>query len=332
MQNRSRCGFVEAASRQKEGKDEMIISASRRTDIPACYGQWMMARLRAGEVLVPNPYNASRISRVALSPGNVDCIVFWTKNAAPMLPLLDELDALGYKYYFEYTVTGYGSALEPGLPEKARTVDTFLRLSERLGPEGVDWRFDPVLLTSSITPAWQLERFGALCRALHGATRRCVFSFADPYPGIRSSIAPLEETQMRLLAKGFADIAGEYGLPLYTCAETVELSEYGIRHAACIDSAKVERIAGYPIRVERDPGQRPACGCAASVDVGVYNTCPNGCTYCYATTRPALLRRARAVHAPDAPMLTGWPRGGEQITDRTGPSLRAEQTSLFDNL
>ena len=99
MQNRSRCGFVEAASRQKEGKDEMIISASRRTDIPACYGQWMMARLRAGEVLVPNPYNASRISRVALSPGNVDCIVFWTKNAAPMLPLLDELDALGYKYY-----------------------------------------------------------------------------------------------------------------------------------------------------------------------------------------------------------------------------------------
>ena len=99
----------------------MIISASRRTDIPACYGQWMMARLRAGEVLVPNPYNASRISRVALSPGNVDCIVFWTKNAAPMLPLLDELDALGYKYYFEYTVTGYGSALEPDLPEKERT-------------------------------------------------------------------------------------------------------------------------------------------------------------------------------------------------------------------
>ena len=224
MQNRSRCGFVEAAARQKEGKDEMIISASRRTDIPACYGQWMMARLRAGEVLVPNPYNASRISRVALSPGNVDCIVFWTKNAAPMLPLLDELDALGYKYYFEYTVTGYGSALEPGLPEKARTVDTFLRLSERLGPEGVDWRFDPVLLTSSITPAWQLEHFGALCHALHGATRRCVFSFADPYPGIRPSIAPLEETQMRLLAKEFADIAGEYGLPLYTCAEAVELS------------------------------------------------------------------------------------------------------------
>ena len=257
MQNRSRCGFVEAASRQKEGKDGMIISASRRTDIPACYGQWMMARLRAGEVLVPNPYNASRISRVALSPGNVDCIVFWTKNAAPMLPLLDELDALGYKYYFEYTVTGYGSALEPGLPEKARTVDTFLRLSERLGPEGVDWRFDPVLLTSSITPAWQLERFGALCRALHGATRRCVFSFADPYPGIRSSIAPLEETQMRLLAKGFADIAGEYGLPLYTCAEAVELSEYGIRRASTAQKWSVSQ--GIPSGWKRIPASaRPA--------------------------------------------------------------------------
>ena len=237
----------------------MIISASRRTDIPACYGQWMMARLRAGEVLVPNPYNASRISRVALSPGNVDCIVFWTKNAAPMLPLLDELDALGYKYYFEYTVTGYGSALEPGLPEKERTVDTFLRLSERLGPEGVDWRFDPVLLTSSITPAWQLERFGALCRALHGATRRCVFSFADPYPGIRPSIAPLEETQMRLLAKGFADIAGEYA-----AAAVVHLCRgcgaFRIRHPA--RGVHRQRESGAYRRVSHPGGKgsRPAPG------------------------------------------------------------------------
>ena len=151
---------------------------------------------------------------------------------------------------------------------------------------------------------------------------------------IRAFVRPSPRWRKRRCAcwrKGLQTLR-ESGLPLYTCAEAVELSEYGIRHAACIDSAKVERIAGYPIRVERDPGQRPACGCAASVDIGVYNTCPNGCTYCYATTRPALLRRARAVHAPDAPMLTGWPRGGEQITDRTGPSLRAEQTSLFDNL
>ncbi len=292
----------------------------------------MMARLRAGEVLVPNPYNASRISRVALSPGNVDCIVFWTKNAAPMLPLLDELDALGYKYYFEYTVTGYGSALEPGLPEKARTVDTFLRLSERLGPEGVDWRFDPVLLTSSITPAWQLERFGALCRALHGATRRCVFSFADPYPGIRSSIAPLEKRRCACWRKGLQTLRESMGC---RCTPVPRLWSFpntasGTRRASTARKWSVSQ--GIPSGWKGIPASAQACGCAASVDVGVYNLLPNGCTYCYATTRPALLRRARAVHAPDAPMLTGWPRGGEQITDRTGPSLRAEQTSLFDNL
>ena len=87
----------------------MILSASRRTDLPALYGPWLLGRLEAGEVLIPQPYRAGHATRLIFSPQTVDAIVFWTKNAAPMLPLLDELDALGYKYYFEYTVTGYGS-------------------------------------------------------------------------------------------------------------------------------------------------------------------------------------------------------------------------------
>ena len=311
----------------------MIISASRRTDIPACYGQWMMARLRAGEVLVPNPYNASRISRVALSPGNVDCIVFWTKNAAPMLPLLDELDALGYKYYFEYTVTGYGSALEPGLPEKERTVDTFLRLSERLGPGGRGLAVRPgasyFLHHSRV--AVRAFRCAVLCAARsHPAV---CFQLCGPISGHSSVHRPVGGNADALAGERVCRHCGRvWAAAVHLCRGC---GAFRIRHPA--RGVHRQRESGAYRRVSNPgvkgiPSQRPACGCAASVDVGVYNTCPNGCTYCYATTRPALLRRARAVHAPDAPMLTGWPRGGEQITDRTGPSLRAEQTSLFDNL
>jgi hypothetical protein len=78
----------------------MILSASRRTDIPTYHGEWFMNRLREGYVLTRNPMNHSQIHRLPLSPDVVDCIVFWTKNAAPFVKHLDELDRMGYRYYF----------------------------------------------------------------------------------------------------------------------------------------------------------------------------------------------------------------------------------------
>ena len=111
----------------------MIISASRRTDIPALYPEWFVNRLRAGEVLVPNPYNRKKVSRIRLSPDTVDCIVFWTKNPEPLLPYLKEMDDMGYQYYFQMTITDYGEEIEPGIRSTANAMATFLLLSDKIG-------------------------------------------------------------------------------------------------------------------------------------------------------------------------------------------------------
>lgn len=111
----------------------MILSVSRRTDIPRWYSEWFLRRLRAGEVLVRNPYRPGQLRRVPLSPAVVDAIVFWTKAPAPLLPWLDELDGMGYRYLFQFTLTPYGPEIEPGLRDKRAIVETFQVLGCRLG-------------------------------------------------------------------------------------------------------------------------------------------------------------------------------------------------------
>ena len=160
----------------------MILSASRRTDLPALYGPWLLGRLEAGEVLIPQPYRAGHATRLLFSPQTVDAIVFWTKNPIPFLPLLGEVEALGYRdFLFQYTITALDTHWEPGLPPLEERLAAFEKLAQRLGPARVEWRFDPILLDSERTPAWYARRFGALCRRLAPCTTRCVLSFADHY-------------------------------------------------------------------------------------------------------------------------------------------------------
>lgn len=305
----------------------MILSASRRTDLPACYPEWFMNRLREGEAVIPNPYHAGRASRLRLSPETVDCIVFWSKNPAPLEPFLPEIDSMGYPFYFEFTITAFGSELECGLPPKQEVVETFLRLSRLLGPERVDWRFDPIMVCEAYPLEWHLERFERLCRQLAGATRRCIISFADSYAHSNSRIFPMTEAKMRKAAQGLSDIAGAFSLPLFTCAETIDLSEFGVGHASCIDRDKIERLLGCEIDVKKDPGQRPACGCMASVDLGAYHTCLNGCAYCYATRSREAARKAYARHDPACPVLTGPLPDGVEIAERKIGSVRKSEAS-----
>ena len=141
----------------------MIISASRRTDIPALYPQWFVNRLLAGEVLVPNPYNRKKVARIRLSPDVVDCFVFWTKNPEPMLPYLKMIDMLDYQYYFEMTITDYGKDVEPNLPSTEDSIASFILLSERLGKERIDFRFDPIILNEKYSLSYHLEKFDMMC-------------------------------------------------------------------------------------------------------------------------------------------------------------------------
>lgn len=306
----------------------MIISASRRTDIPALYPEWFVNRLRAGEVLVPNPYNRKKVKHVFLSPETVDCIVFWTKNPAPLLPYLREITDMGYEYYFQVTITDYEEDIEPDLPCTADVMATFLMMNERLGKERMDWRFDPILLTKKYSVSYHLEQFEMMCRWLGGAASRCITSFVDTYKNC--PYQELQEEDILKLASGLGKIARAYQLPLYTCAEKMNLERFGIGHSACIDKAKIGSLIGYKLDLRRDPGQRGECHCVESMDIGTYHTCIHGCKYCYASGNPENAKNKYQLHDPESPLLVGNLRGDEVITKYNAISGKDMQISLFD--
>lgn len=304
----------------------MILSASRRTDLPNYYSDWFLNRLKAGYALVRSPFAPHRVSKIPLTPDVVDGIVFWTKNPAPMLGRLSELSS--FAFYFQYTVNPYGAELEPGVPPLEETVRTFRRLSELLGPDRVLWRYDPVLLGGRFDVPFHRSAFDRTARLLRGLTDRCTFSFLDCYRGMpkRPEMHPPAAQEMRELAESFAKSTYACGMRLMTCCEEIELSAYGIGHARCIDDRLMESIFGGPLRISKDPYQRPGCGCVSSIDIGTYGTCRNGCRYCYASHGEA---PAASLHDPESPLLFGTLGPDDVVTERKARSCREDQTRLF---
>lgn len=312
----------------------MIISASRRTDIPTYYSEWFFNRLREGYVLVRNPMNARQISRISLSPEAVDGIVFWTKNPVPMLSRLGELEP--YPYYFQFTLTAYGRDVEPNLPGKNGVlIPAFQELSRMAGRERVVWRYDPIFLSDRYTVEYHCRYFRVLAAKLGEYTEKCTVSFLDFYRSTARNMRSLHiremtAAQQREMMERFSEIAGEYGLYIDTCSEAISLEDLGVSHASCVDRERLERIGGYRLNVGRDRNQREECGCAASVDIGAYDTCGNGCLYCYATDSPPRAAERVRAHRPDSPILFGTVGPEDVIREREAVSLREQQLSLFD--
>lgn len=257
---------------------------SRRTDVPAFYGDWFWNRLRAGFVQSVNPYNRNQRRLVELGPEAVDGFVFWSKNPAMFLGDLAPLAP--YAWYLQCTVTPYGPELEPGVPPAEAVMEMLEGLAGRVGRERLVWRYDPVLLAGEMTPEWHAERFGRMARRLAGVVSGCVFSFYDRYAGAEKRLHGLafaDDQPARLqTAALLAGQAQAVGLPLYTCAEARDYSGLGIRRSACIDAGRLSLLAGRALEAAKDPNQRPGCGCVRSIDIGSYDTCPAGCLYCYA--------------------------------------------------
>lgn len=315
----------------------MILSASRRTDIPAFFSDWFFSRIKEGFADVRNPMNLRQVSRISLSPGVVDCIVFWSKNPAPMLLRLAELAQ--YPYYFQYTLNGYGREVEPRVPSLEARLETFLRLSEAIGKERVIWRYDPILFSSTYTPESHLKSFETIAGRLRGAAEKCVISLVDVYPSKNAgSLAQLGSynpppAELDSFLGALAAAARRNGFTVAACAEALPLEKYGIEHNSCIDRALIERITGCPLRVKPD-GQRPNCLCAKCEDIGAYDTCPHGCAYCYANYRPQTVRAALADYDPASPLLCSRPGSLDKVTLRPLRSFRLsgdgpEQLTLF---
>lgn len=304
----------------------MIISASRRTDIPAFYSKWFFNRIKEGYLLVPNPYNPKQISRVSLDPKGVDCIVFWTKNPRPMLDKLDKLK--DYKYYFQYTINPFGKEIEVNLPSVEKRIETFKALSDKIGKEKVIWRYDPLFTNGKYTVDFHKEAFARIAHALRDHTERCMLGFIDHYPHIRKAagefdIRPLKKEEIEEMALSFKATIGAYPILLDTCTVKVDLRHLGIPAGLCVDGALIERIAGYPIRAKKDKNQRDVCNCIESIDVGTYESCLNGCIYCYAIKGNYLTAAGNHKnHHPDSPLMIGEMGEGAVIKEREMKSLR----------
>lgn len=312
----------------------MIVSASRRTDIPAFYSSWFFNRIKEGYVLVPNPFDAHRISRINLSPAVVDCIVFWTKNPAPMLDNLELLK--DYKFYFQFTLNPYGSELENNLPRFRKRIELFKRLADKIGREKVIWRYDPILTNEVYTVSFHREKFAETAELLKEHTEKCMLGFIDHYRHIRPAVGkfnirPLLPEEIRQMAVSFRETMDAYpAIALETCTSKVDLSALGISTGLCVDNKLVEKITGYSIIVRKDKNQRSICACVESIDIGTYETCLNGCIYCYAIRgNYATARRNSGKHDKTSPLLIGRLNEGDIVKEREVKSLRTDQLSLF---
>ena len=290
----------------------MIISASYKTDIPAFYGRWFLNRLEAGHCLMVNPYGG-RTHRIDLSAEAVDGFVFWTRNAAPFGDALEAVAARGTPFMIQMTVTGYPRALESNVLETARAVDQIRALARRWGPRAVVWRYDPVVLSSLTDERWHLANFARIAEALKGSTDEVVLSFLQPYRKTERNLGaaaslhgfdwrdpPIDEKRELLAA--LAAIAADAGMTPTLCTQPHLLDVPGVSAARCIDRERLSDIAGRPVAGRRK-GNRPGCDCAESRDIGDYDTCTQGCAYCYAVNSRTVAQRRLKAHDPEGEML-----------------------------
>lgn len=312
----------------------MIISASRRTDIPAFYSEWLFNRIKEEYVLVRNPMNIHQVGKISLSPDVVDGIVFWTKNPIPMMNRLSELDK--YTYYFQFTLTAYDREVEPNIPSKNSVIiPGFQKLSKSIGRDRVIWRYDPIFFNTRYTMEYHCKYFRVLASKLGDYTEKCTVSFLDLYKNTARNVSPLniqtetKEMQFEIMQR-FSDIASEYGIYIDTCAEKINLGHLKISHACCIDKERFERIGKCRLALGKDQNQRAECGCVASIDIGAYNTCKHGCLYCYANYSQNTVKRNSMAHNPNSPLLFGEVGEDDVIKVRDVKSCKENQLTIFD--
>lgn len=311
----------------------MIISASRRTDIPAFYSEWFLNRIKAGFVDVRNPMNHRQISRIPLNTDVVDCIVFWSKNPLPLLSKLNQLS--GYKYYFQFTINPYDISIENNVSKKTSIISTFKKLSDLIGPDRVVWRYDPILMTEKIDTLYHLKYYEEIASRLENYTHRCVISFVDLYKKTASNTKAFGVREpscgeMRIIAQRIAQIAESNNITIQSCSEKIDLSDIRIMHGHCIDKSLIESIIGYPIDVKKDPNQRNECGCIQSIDIGAYNTCTHGCKYCYANFNDKMVTSQVQRHCPNSSLLIGEISPEDKVTEKKVSSLRSNSIFTFD--
>jgi hypothetical protein len=309
----------------------MIINTGMRTDIPAYFSQWFYNRIKEGYVLTRNPYYPQQVTRYRLDPDVVDCLCFCTKNPEPMLDRLEEIAQ--FRQFWFVTMTPYGREMEPQVPDKQQVMDSFIRLSEKVGVNAVGWRYDPIFLTEKYDLDFHLASFEKMAAYLSGHVDQCVISFLDLYAKTKRNFPQAREVaadDRRFLAREFVKIGNRYRIRIRTCCEGTELAAYGVDVSGCMTKPVLERAAGISFTIPSGKkSAREACDCLLGNDIGMYNTCSHGCVYCYANYDRETVRRNVRLHDPKSPLLIGNLHKEDMIRDASQESYVDNQLSLF---
>lgn len=291
---------------------QTVISASRRTDIPAFYTPWFLHKLKEGKAFYKNPFTGKTF-QVSLKVEDVHSIVFWSRDYSKLIPHLEDLKAKGYLFYFHFTITGHPKILDSHVIKPEESIKQFQLLSNMFSPDHIQWRFDPLIITD-VTPAdYLISTFSALSKSLRGFTKRCYISFAQLYGKVRRNLNRLEkesgvkhfeipEEEKYSIAQKIAEIAAGHGMRVFSCC-CPNLIGGLVEKSHCIDEEILRML--FPDRElsGKVSPTRKGCGCFSSRDIGAYNTCPRGCIYCYANSNPDIGKSSFQRHCFTSPSL-----------------------------
>lgn len=268
-----------------------IISVSRRTDIPAFYGDWFMNRLKAGFVGYINPFGGQKYI-VSLKQEDVISFVFWSKNYEPFIEKIKSIEDMGYKFYFNYTITGLPNIFECDLVNREIAIQALRKLSRMYSPKHINWRYDPLIISDITDYNFHIKTFEDIASKLEGYVERCYISYAIQYGKVKRNFDKFQrendveiidpDNDLRIeLAKELAEIAARYRIEMLTCCGDYLLGPK-IGKAHCIDGRIIKELFYKKGSKYSEKPTRKECGCTVSTDIGTYDTCPHGCIYCYA--------------------------------------------------
>lgn len=305
----------------------MIINTGARTDTIQYYTPWLLKRFEEGYVLARNPLFPNKVTRYELDPAVVDVVEFCSKDYAPILEDLHKITDR-FRTHFQYTITAYGKDLEPGVPSIDESIATLYELERQVGAKRICWRYDPLLLTDAYTVEVLLDTFDYLAERLAGHVDRCIFSFVERYKKLDRNmpeLIPFTQEDMDALAKWLGQRAAKHGIYIQTCGTNGDYSAYGIHPSGCMTLSMLGDANGVVFRDLKHRGLREGCHCIESRDIGAYDTCLNGCKYCYANKSPEKARENRGLHDPDSPLLLGHLRDTDVVSQGQQRSFLAKR-------
>lgn len=311
----------------------MIINTCSRTDTVQYYSDWLLKRFKEGFVYSRNPLFPNIVTRYELNPNIVDCVVFCSKNYEPILDRLTEITDK-FNTYFHYTITAYGRDIEPNVPTIDESIETLIKLSKIVGKQRIAWRYDPILLTKKYTKQVHYNTFDYMSKRLSPHIDRCIFSFVDMYKKLETNmpeIIILNNNDKIEIAKNIGSIAKKHNMIIQTCATIEDFKQFRILQTGCMTSEILGKANNITFKKVRHSGNRQGCKCIENRNIGDYDTCPNGCKYCYANKNPQIAQENYKKHNPNDLMILGNLKPTDEIQQSNQKSYLENfiQTKLF---